>query len=146
MVRVIVFFLSVILSSTLLTRAAEKKTAESMSSLRRDQALQILKDVHDKVAKEYYDPAFHGMNFEGRYKEATERINKADSFSATMGIIAWFLDGLNDSHTIFLPPPRPYLVEDGWEASFIGDNCYITAVKSGSDAASKGLKPGDQLL
>lgn len=117
-----------------------------MTSLRREQALQMLKDVHDKVAKEYYDATFHGMDFEGRYKEAIQRIQKAESFSDAMGVIAWFLDGLNDSHTIFLPPPRPFLVEDGWDASFIGDNCYLTAIKSGSDAAGKGLKPGDQVL
>src|ERR1700758_3022143 len=129
-----------VISLVLASQAAEKKAAEQMTSLRREQALQMLKDVHDKVAKEYYDATFHGMDFEGRYKEATQRIQKAESFSDAMGVIAWFLDGLNDSHTIFLPPPRPFLVEDGWEATFIGDNCYITAIKSGSDATSKGLK------
>jgi C-terminal processing protease CtpA/Prc len=56
------------------------------------------------------------------------------------------LDGLNDSHTFFDPPPRPYVVRDGWEAKFVGDACMITAVKDGSDAAGKGLKPGDQIL
>ena len=63
-----------------------------MTSMRRDQALQMLKDVHDKVAKEYYDANFHGMDFEGRYKEATQRIYKVESFSDAMGVIAWFLE------------------------------------------------------
>ena len=142
----LVLSLVFVLSPVLVTQAADKNASEPMNSLRRDQALQMLKDVHDKVAKEYYDPAFHGMDFEGRYKEATQRITKATSFSDAMGVIAWYLDALNDSHTIFLPPPRPYLVQDGWEAFFIGDNCYIIAVKNGSDAAKKGLKPGDQVL
>ncbi len=126
--------------------AAEKKPADVMSSLQRDKALQILSDVHDKVYKEYYDPTFHGVDFEGRYKEAIQKIHQVDTLSDALGVVAWMLEGLNDSHTIFIPPPRPYLVEDGWETSFIGDSCFVTAVKSDSDANAKGLKPGDQVL
>jgi C-terminal processing protease CtpA/Prc len=126
--------------------ASDKKSADTMSSLRRDQSLQMLKDVYDKVDKEYYDGTFHGVNFQARYDEAVQKVRAADSVSSALGVIAWFLDGLNDSHTFFIPPPRPYLVQDGWEASFIGEDCYVTAIKSGSDAASKGLKPGDQVL
>jgi C-terminal processing protease CtpA/Prc len=138
-----------VLSFALLTTpllAAEKKSSDEMSSLRREQALKMLKDMHDKVQQQYYDATLHGVDFEARYKEATQRINKVSSFSDAMGVVAWFLDGLNDTHTTFLPPPRPYLVTDGWEASFIGDNCFITAVKEGSDAQAKGVKRGDQVL
>ena len=126
--------------------AAEKKSSDVMSSLQRDQALQMLSDVHDKVYKEYYDPTFHGVDFESRYREAVQKIHKAETVSDALGIIAWMLDGLNDSHTFFLPPPRPYLVEEGWETSFIGENCFVTTVKQGSDAVAKGLKPGDQVV
>ena len=117
-----------------------------MTSVQRDQALQMLKDVYDKVEKDYYDPAFHGINLDARYKDAQQKIRSAQSLSEAFGDIAWMLDGLNDSHTFFDPPPRPYVVRDGWEAKFVGDACMITAVKDGSDAAGKGLKPGDQIL
>jgi C-terminal processing protease CtpA/Prc len=106
----------------------------------------MLKDVYDKVEKDYYDPAFHGINLDARYKDAQQKIRSAQSLSEAFGDIAWMLDGLNDSHTFFDPPPRPYVVRDGWEAKFVGDACMITAVKDGSDAAGKGLKPGDQIL
>ena len=117
-----------------------------MTSLQRDEALRMLKDVDEKVSKEYYDATYHGLNLDARYKEAEQKISEAQSLSDAFGVIAWFLDALNDSHTFFVPPRRPFLVEDGWEAGFIGDTCMITAVKEGSDAASKGLKPGDQLM
>ena len=81
--------------------AAEKKSSDVMSSLQRDQALQMLSDVHDKVYKEYYDPTFHGVDFESRYREAVQKIHKAETVSDALGIIAWMLDGLNDSHTFF---------------------------------------------
>jgi len=125
---------------------ADKKSADVMTPLQRDEALRMLKDVNEKVSKEYYDATYHGLNLDARYKEAEQKIGKAESLSDAFGIIAWYLDALNDSHTFFVPPRRPFLVEDGWEASFIGDTCMITAVKEGSDAASKGLKPGDQLI
>jgi C-terminal processing protease CtpA/Prc len=125
---------------------AEKKSADTMTSIQRDQALQMLHDVYDKVEKDYYDPTYHNLSLDARYKEARQKIAGAPSLSDAFGIIAWMLDGLNDSHTFFGPPPRPYLVRDGWEARFVGDACMITAVKEGSDAAAKGLKPGDQIL
>jgi hypothetical protein len=38
-------------------------------------------------------------------------------------------------------------VDYGWEIKAIGDSkCFVTAVRPENDAASKGLKPGDQLL
>jgi len=132
-----------ILSSPLF---GEKKAADGMTSIQRDQALQMLQDTYEKIRKEYYDPTFHGIDLDARYKEAQQKIRAAQSLSQAFGDIAWMVDGLNDSHTIFSPPPRPYVVQDGWEARFVGDTCMITAVKEGSDAATKGLKPGDQIL
>src|SRR5580698_8583463 len=103
--------------------ASDKKPSDVMTKLQRDEALQMLQDTAEKVRQQYYDPTFHAEDFEGRYKEAEQRIRKADTLSEAFGVIAWFLDGLNDSHTFFIPPARPYLVEDGWEAKFIGEIC-----------------------
>jgi C-terminal processing protease CtpA/Prc len=129
-----------------LCQAEKKNTADAMNSVQRDQALQMLKDVYEKIQKDYYDPSYHGVNIETRYNEARQKIYAASSLSDAFGVIAWMVDGLNDTHTRFLPPPRPYVIKDGWEARFIGDYCVITAVQEGSDAAAKGLKPGDQIV
>jgi carboxyl-terminal processing protease len=37
-------------------------------------------------------------------------------------------------------------IEHGWKMQMIGDKCYVVAVKPGSDADAKGLKPGDRIL
>jgi len=117
-----------------------------MTSLQRDQALQMLQDVTDKIRKEYYDAGFHSTNIDARYSEARQKIAHAQTLSEAFGDIAWMVDGLNDTHTFFNPPSRPYVVEDPWRAKFISDALVVTAVKEGSDAAGKGLKPGDQIL
>jgi carboxyl-terminal processing protease len=57
------------------------------------------------------------------------------------------LAALEDSHTRLIPPVRPYVVDYGWVMQAIGEsNCFVTAVRPGSDAAQKGLKPGDQVV
>ena len=73
-----------------------------MSSIQRDQALQMLKDVYDKVSKDYYDPTYHNISLDDRYKQAKAKIVAAQSLSEAFGDIAWMLDGLNDSHTFFI--------------------------------------------
>jgi carboxyl-terminal processing protease len=126
--------------------ASDKKPGDTMSSVQRDQALQMAQDTEEKVRHEYYDPGLHAVDFEGRYRAAQQKIQSAATLSEAFGDIAWMLDVLNDSHTFFIPPSRPFQVEDGWEARFIGDKCMIVAVKEKSDAANKGVKPGDQIL
>jgi tricorn protease-like protein len=126
--------------------ADDKNTNETMNSVQRGQALQMLKETADTVRKQYYDATYHGVDFEARYAQAEQRIRQVPTLSEAFGAIAAMLDGLNDSHTFFLPPPRPFIIQDGWEATFISDNCFVTAIKEGSDASAKGLKAGDQIL
>jgi hypothetical protein len=75
----VVAFLIVVSAVPLL--AAEKKSADVMSKLQRDEALQMLQDTADKVRREYYDATFHNVDFESRYKEAIQKIYKADTLS-----------------------------------------------------------------
>ena len=63
-----------------------------------------------------------------------------------MGIVAQLVLELNDSHTVFVPPGRISHVEYGWQMKAVGDDCYVSAVKPGSDAEAKGLKVGDRVV
>ena len=118
---------------------------DKFDSLRREQARQMLRDVYQGIKKNYYDTKFHGIDVEERYKQEDERIRGANSMGQSLIIIAGFLEPLNDSHTFFWPPPRPYHIEHGFRMTMIGDACMITEVRPGTDAAVK-LKPGDQVL
>lgn len=105
----------------------------------REDARTMLSDIKDELKSKYYDPKFHGVDIDARYKDASDSISKATSLNQAFGVIAWFMEGLHDSHTVFLPPPRPYTIEQGWRMQTIGDACYVTAVQPGSDAETKGL-------
>ena len=105
----------------------------------------MLSLIKSDIKKNYYDPTFHGMDVEARFKTAEENIKTATSLGHIFGIIAQALVDLDDSHTFFLPPGRSARTEYGWQMQMIGDKCFVIAVKPGSDAEAKGLKPGDEI-
>ena len=115
------------------------------SDVDRDRTRVMLRTIKDDLKKHYYDPTFHGVDLDIRFKAAEEKVKEATSLAQLFGIIAQALDDLHDSHTYFLPPMRYYETEYGWQMQMIGDKCYVVAVKPGSDAEAKGLKPGHQV-
>ena len=68
------------------------------------------------------------------------------SLGQALGVVAQALVDLDDSHTFFIPPNRSVRAEYGWRMRMIGAECYVTGVKPGSDAATRGLKVGDRIL
>ena len=117
-----------------------------ISSSDRDRGVIMLKAARDDIRKNYYDPTFRGIDLDARTKLAEEKIKQAKSNGEMFGIIAQMLLEFNDSHTIFLPPPRSARIEYGWQMQTFGDDCFVIAVKPKSDAEAKGLKPGDKVL
>lgn len=115
------------------------------SAFERERARTMLNVIKGDIKKNYYDPNFHGMDLDARFKEAEEKIKVATSQNQILGIIAQAIIDLDDSHTYFIPPSRPYTIEYGWQMQMVGDKCYVIAVKPDSDAEAKGLKEGDEI-
>jgi C-terminal processing protease CtpA/Prc len=121
-------------------------TTAQQGNFNRDHAQNILNVIKDDIKKNYYDPAFHGIDLEAKFKEATEKLKTADSVGQLMGIIAQVLIDFNDSHLYFIPPGRANRTEYGWEMQVFGNDVYLSAIKPGSDAEAKGLKEGDKVM
>jgi C-terminal processing protease CtpA/Prc len=120
---------------------------ESLRGEDRGIAKDMLHTVHDDIKKNYYDKTYKGLDIDARFKVAEKKIETAPSMNQALADIAGAVDALGDSHTFFIPPPRPYKHSYGWEMQPIGDSdCFVTVVRPGSDAEKKGLKPGDQVL
>jgi carboxyl-terminal processing protease len=111
----------------------------------RGQVSGILHDAHEEVEQHYYDPTFHGLDWNARYKEFSKAIGQAHDQGQAFGIISAFLNGLGDSHTFFIPPNRVNRYEMGYRLSLVGDACFVTQVRPKTDAESK-LHIGDQVL
>ena len=123
----------------------QKAAGQTVNDRDRASALQMLRKVKDEIKKNYFDPSFRGVNLDEAFRAAEARMAQATSNGQLFGIIAQAMMSLKDSHTFFMPPQRATRITYGWRTQMIGDKCYITAVKPGSDAEAKGLKPGDIL-
>jgi C-terminal processing protease CtpA/Prc len=136
------------LAFTLVLVASVAATASAQSlpiGLERNRGRTMLNAIKSDLKKNYYDASFRGIDVEARFKQAEERIAKASHQNEIFGVIAETLVDLNDSHTYFVPPRRSYTFEYGWKMQMIGEKCYVTSVKPGSDAEAKGLKEGDEI-
>jgi carboxyl-terminal processing protease len=127
--------------------AAAQTLDTPLSKRDREWLKHVLWTVRDDIRKNYYDPAFNGLDLDRRFQEAERKLDAAPNRNYAMADIAGAVSALNDSHAYFLPPSRPYTHDYGWRMQAEGDSdCFITTVRPGSDAEKKGLKPGDQLL
>lgn len=113
----------------------------------REWLVRVLHTIHDDVRKNYYDSTYHGLDLDQRFQLAETKLATAANLNYAMADIAGAVTALNDSHTYFLPPSRPWTHDYGWRMQAEGDtDCFITAVQPGSDAEKKGLRAGDQLI
>lgn len=136
----------VVLAVLLLVPSLARAQASTLDGRTRARAKVMLKDVRDAIKDNYYDPTFHGIDLDDRFKRAEAQLEAALSLGHAMAIIAQAMLELGDSHTYFIPPPRAESYDYGWRMQMIGEDCFITGVKPGSDAEAKGLKPGDRVL
>src|SRR4051794_28605974 len=107
--------------------------SQGMSNVERGWALDMLKTVSNDIKKNYYDPKLHGLDWDARVAQAHEKIETAPSMGASFAYIAMLVDALNDSHTYFYPPERAHSYDYGIAYQMIGERCYITQVREGSD-------------
>lgn len=114
--------------------------------LNRSRGQNMLSDIKKALKEFYYDKTFRGIDIDDRFKLASDKIKTLESNSQIFHVIAAVVLELKDSHTRFYPPGRANQVEYGFSMQMIGNECYVTEVKKGSDAEKKGLKVGEKLL
>lgn len=121
-------------------------TAQDLG-LDRGRAQDMLRNVAEDVAKNFYDPKLKGLDWKSLVDEARERIDRAKSRSDMFKAIFVLLNKLQDSHTIFLPPSRAARVRFGFDAMAFGnDEIRIYKLEKDGVAAKAGLKVGDRIL
>lgn len=116
-----------------------------LTDLTRKELEGILRDAHGEVKGRYYDPNYGGVDWDARYKQYQTKIANARNLDEGFRIVAAFLSGLKDSHTLFFPPERVAKSTPGYELLMVGDECYVSAVRPGTDAENK-LHVGDKVL
>ena len=65
-----------------------------MSPLARDRAQGILQVVANDIKKHYYDPKYHGVDWDAAIAQAKKQIEQTNSFNMAMSDIAAMIGGL----------------------------------------------------
>jgi C-terminal processing protease CtpA/Prc len=125
--------------------ASRAQKQQKLDNLDRGRAEDMLRAVYETVKKHYYDPKFHGVDIDARFKEYDNRIKQAQNLEAAFTDIAAYLSALHDSHTFFQPPSLTFRFDYGFRMQMIGDQAFVTEVRPDSDATEK-LHSGDQIL
>jgi len=116
-----------------------------ITTVQKAKAREILATLRGEIRARYYDPTFRGRDLDALFRTAEQKLESAATLPAAYAVIAQAVVDLDDSHTYFIPPDNNVEVEYGWQMSVIGEDCYVLAVKPGSDAEVKGLKAGDRV-
>jgi Peptidase family S41/Tricorn protease C1 domain len=145
MCRRIAFVLAALVAMLLTALPARVWGQKGLSREDQQTDLLMLKDAKETLQKYYYDPKLHGLDVDALYAKDQEKVQNSQSNHEAFSWIASFVDSLNDSHTRFIPPVRAATVDYGYALQMIGDKCYVTHLRPGSDAAAK-LHVGDEVI
>ncbi len=140
------YLISLFFAFTAFVSLTQPGFSQSYDSIERGRMKDILKNVKNSIKKNYYDQTFRGIDLEARFEKASQRLSEVKSTSEAFGVIAQVVIDFNDSHLVFIPPSTNLAVEYGWRIKMVGDKCFVTHIRPGSDAEKKGVKVGDQVL
>ena len=88
----------------------------------------------------------NGVDWNAVLAKARVKIAQSNSMNEALTQIAIAVSALNDSHTVFEPPARPYRLDFGVDYQLVWNRCFVMHVRPGSDAEAQGLKRGAEIL
>jgi C-terminal processing protease CtpA/Prc len=106
----------------------------------------MLADVRSDLTDRYYDKSFRGIDLARLFDAASDKLAAATTSWEAIDVIVSALYEFNDSHTSFTPPYRANRVDYGWRMAAVGEKVLVLSVKPDSDAAARGLAPGDEVV
>lgn len=124
------------------------ETTNYPASLSHQDRIEIFEDVWNTINEQYYDPSFHGVNWQEVRKRYRPRAEAAKNDLEFYRLFEEMLAVLRDAHTVFKHPRSnadnninpPGSV--GISLGEVEGKTAITVVEPDSDAARAGAKPG----
>ncbi len=141
-----IVFLAAAVAACALGCIPSKCSAQALTSYERAELQSIWKTVASDIQKQYYDVRFNGVDWDSTISQTQTIIEKAPSMARGVSDIATAIDSLHDPQTFFIPPTHNYSTDYGFRMQMLGDRCYVTRVRPGSDAEKNGIKPGELVI
>lgn len=124
----------------------------SVSTTTIEDRMAVFDDAWKTVNDRYYDPAFHGVDWEAERAKFRPLAAAAQTTVELYGVLRRMLGSLRDAHTrVFAPDERfdwqhPRYISVGISVREVGGALVVFAVESGSEAERAGLRAGDFVL
>ena len=120
-----------------------------VSTATREGRLAVFDDVWETVRDRYYDPTFHGVDWQAERAKYRLLAAEARSTEEFYGVLRRMLAALRDPHTrVFAPDEKvdwrhPRFISVGISVREVGGAPVVVSVERGSEAERAGLRAGD---
>jgi carboxyl-terminal processing protease len=126
--------------------------SDAVSTATRVGRLAVFDDAWETVRDRYYDPTFHGLDWQAEREKFRPLAAEAQSTAELYNVLRRMLGVLGDAHTrVYAPDERfdwrnPRFISVGIAVREVGGLPVVVSVERGSEAERAGLRAGDILL
>ncbi|MGB7922482.1 MAG: S41 family peptidase [Pyrinomonadaceae bacterium] len=134
-----------------LTSSAASGDLNPVSTATREGRIIVFDDLWETVQARYYDPAFHGIDWQAERDKFRPLAADAPGAAEFYAVLRRMLGQLRDAHTRVYAPDersdwqRPRFISVGLSVREVNGQAVVTTVERGSDAERAGLRAGDSI-
>jgi carboxyl-terminal processing protease len=120
-----------------------------VTTMTREGRLAVFDDVWETVSERYYDPMFHGVDWQAQRASFRPQAAEASGAAELYDILRRMLGSLRDAHTRVYPPDEkfdwqhPHFLSVGMSVREVSSQPVVVQVERGSLAERAGLRAGD---
>src|SRR5258705_8831365 len=155
--RLSAFALTVVIFGGSMLQAAKNSRSKAVdssivSTLTTEGRLAVFDDVWETILERYYDPTFHGVDWQSERTTFRPAAAKATSTQEFYQVLRHMVGVLKDAHTRVYSPDDKF---DWWSPRFVTAGVtvrevegvpVVVQVEANSAAARTGIRPGDLIV
>jgi carboxyl-terminal processing protease len=130
---------------------AQAVGSRGVNTLAREGRLAVFDDVWQTINARYYDPNFHGVDWQAQRAAFRPLAAEAQSAAEFYAVLRGMLRNLQDAHTRVYAPDerfdwhRPRFISVGLSVREVAGQPVVVQVERGSEAERAGLRVGDTI-